>query len=223
MRNTVIVFLALFLLTAIPSMAEKSGVVENDVYTDSQYGFSFTVPAGWSTKMKDAIQVLRISMMQTSPVAPSQFGDTLRDYMQVPTMAVMVDTTSLGVDQFINNLLDNDFKSKQKKGLMKNLDLIVKPHEILKRKDITFQGQKATIVEVRQAYSLEVSARGSDRASIVNDFKSGSMFFTVRDGRIFIIHIICEYQTSSAVLQAFETVISSLKFPGEGSETETPR
>ena len=106
---------------------------------------------------------------------------------------------------------------------MKNLDLIVKPHDILKRKDITFQDQKATVVEVRQAYSLEVSARGSDRASVVNDFKSGSMFFTVRDGRVFIIHIICEYQTSSGVLQAFETVINSLKFPGETKEAEAPR
>ncbi len=150
------------------------------------------------------------------------FQGDLRDYMQIPTMAVIVDTTSEGVDKFIDNLLDNNYKSKQKKGLLKYLDLIAKPHEVLKRKDVTFQDQKATIVEVRQAYSMEVSERGSDRASVVNDFKTGSMFFTVRGGRILVIHIICEYQTSSAVMQAFETTLNSLKFLEAAKGAETP-
>jgi hypothetical protein len=209
-------------LAAGSAIAEKAGAVENNVYTDSEYGFSFTVPTGWSTKIKDAKQVLRVSLMQTSAVPPSHFQGDLRDYMQIPTMAVIVDTTSEGVDKFIDNLLDNNYKSKQKKGLLKYLDLIAKPHEVLKRKDVTFQDQKATIVEVRQAYSMEVSERGSDRASVVNDFKTGSMFFTVRGGRILVIHIICEYQTSSAVMQAFETMLNSLKFLEAAKGAETP-
>ena len=210
-------------LAAGTALAEKAGVVENDVYTDTEYRFSFTVPTGWSAKIKDAKQVLRVALMQTSPVPPSHFQGELRDYMQIPTMVVIVDTTSIGVDQFIDNLLDNNYKSKQKKGLLRYLDLIAKPHEILKRKDATFQGQKTTVVEVRQPYSMEVSERGSDRASIVNDFRTGSMFFTVRDGKMLVIHIICEYQTSSAVMQAFETTLNSLKFLDAPKGAETPR
>ena len=208
-------------LIGIPAQAKKAGEIKNDVYTDLEYNFSFNTPAGWSAKIGNTGKVLRIGLDQTSAVPPRHFQGDLRDYMQIPTIRVLVDTTSLSVDAFIDKLLDPNFKSKQKTGLMKYLTLLGKNPEIQKRSNITFADIKATTLEARQAYSMEVSTRGSDRADVVNDYKYGSIFFSVRDGRIYIFHMICEYQTSGPLINIFNSLIASLKFDGAaGAATE---
>ena len=221
-RKLTLALLVVFVISliGIPAQAKKAGEINDDVYTDTEYNFSFSIPAGWSTNVGKAGKVLRVNLDQTSAVPPRHFQGDLRDYMQIPTIKVVVDTTSLTVEKFIDYLLDPEVKTKQKKGLMKYLPLISKDHEILKRSNVTFAGTKATMLEARQAYSMEVSARGSDRADVVNDYKYGSIFFTVRDGRVYIFHMICEYQTSGPLIDIFNTMVSSLKFEGAGAEGE---
>lgn len=207
-------------LMGIPLQAKKAGEINEDVYTDAEYNFSFNVPAGWSSKIGKSGKVLRVNLDQTSAVPPRHFQGDLRDYMQIPTIKVLVDTTSLSVDEFIDNLLDSEFKSKQKKGLMKYLTLISKIHEVQKRSKVTFADAKATVLEARQSYSMEVSRRGSDKAEVLNDYKYGSIFFTVRDGKVYIIHMICEYQTSGPLINIFNAMLNSLKFNGAAEATE---
>jgi len=206
----------IFSLMAIPVQAKKAGEVNENVYTDVEYNFSFDIPAGWSAKVSNAGKVLRVNLDQTSAVPPRHFQGDLRDYMQIPTIKILVDTTSLSAGDFIDKLLDPEFKSKQKKGLMKYLTLIGKEHEIQKRSQITFADTKATMLEVRQSYSMEVSARGSDKADVINDYKYGSIFFTVRNGQVYIFHMICEYQTSGPLINIFNAMIGSVKFNGVG-------
>jgi len=199
-------------LWAVPGFTKQAGEIKDGVYTDTDYQFSLKVPVGWSAKVKEAKSALRLAMDQTSADPPKQFTGDLRDYMQIPTVVVIVDTTSLTVGQFIDNLLSPKFESKQKSGMLRLLKLISKPHEILKRSEVTFEDASATMIEARQPYEMEVSARGSDRAIVVNDHKYGSMFFTVRDGRVYVIHLICEYQTSSPIVEVYNAMIGSLKF-----------
>jgi hypothetical protein len=213
-----LVLVFVFSIMAVPVWAGKAGEVKGDVYTDNEYGFSFTIPAGWSANVKKDKYVLRVALDQKSPTPPRQFQGDLRDYMQIPAIKVLVDTTSLTVDQFVDSLLDKDFKSKQKKGLLKSLDLISKPYDLQKKSPLTVDGAKAIMVEARQSYSMEVSSRGSDRADVINDYKSGAMFFTVREGKIYIFHFICEFQTSEPIFKIFDGLINGLKFSDAGEE-----
>jgi hypothetical protein len=201
-------------LISVPVYAKKAGEVKEGIYTDVSHNFSFEVPSKWSIQVKKEKSALRLAMEEKSPVPPQQFQGELRDYMQIPTIKVLVDTTSLTCEKFIEMLLDPKFKSKQKKFIMKSLSLISRPHEILKSSDITFGGIKATMLTARQAYTMEVSQRGSDRADVINDHKMGAIFFTIREGKVFIFHMICEYKTSGPLLGTFDAVISSLKFNG---------
>jgi hypothetical protein len=214
-------------MAGIPAQAKKAGEIKDGVYTDNDYGFSFTIPNGWSDNVKKSKYALRLSMEQTSAVPPRHFQGDLRDYMQIPDIKVIVDTTSLNPDEFIDMLLNPDFKSKQKKGLMKYFKIIDKPHDILKRSQLTFAGAPAVMVEARQAYSMEVSKRGSgasdrgsDLAEVVNDYKSGAIFCTVRDGRVYAFHLICEYQTGGPLMKLFNEMINSIKFE-EKEEAKT--
>lgn len=207
-------------LSGIPAFGKKAGDVKDDVYYDNQHDFSFDVPTGWSTNIKSDKQVVRLTMDQKSPVPPYHFRGELQDYMQIPTMVVIADTTSFTVEQFIDSLLSPSYETKQTSYFMKYLKIISRPHEVLKRNQITFQDETAVMFEVRQPYEMTVSQRGSDRATVVNDFKYGSIFVTVRDGHVFIIHMICEYETSAPIVKMFNTVINSLKFGAE-EEAET--
>lgn len=222
-RNICLVVALGFVLSLIgsPVLAKKAGEIKDGVYIDSDYNFSFKVPVGWAGKVKNAKYAQRIALAQTSPVPPRHFSDSdLRDYMQIPSISVIVDTTSLEVGAFVDGLLDAEFDSKQKKGLMKLLKLIAKPHDIMKRREITFADKNAVLVEARQAYSMEVSRMGSDRASVVNDYKYGAIFFTVREGNVYIVHMICEYQTSNSIMEMFNGMLNSLQFNGTGGAVE---
>jgi hypothetical protein len=212
----------LFSLVSIPVNAEKAGEIIEDVYTDNTYGFSFGVPTGWGAKMKKSKSALRVTLTQKSPVPPRHFQGDLRDYMQIPTIRVLVDTTTKAVDQFVDELLDSEFKSKQKKNMMKMLSLISKPHEVQKRRTLTVGGVRAVILEARQAYTMEVSVGRSDRAEVVQDFKSGAIFFTVREDKLIVFHLICEYQTGGPIIGTYQAILESLRFGGETESKEEP-
>lgn len=217
---TVVLFIACI---GAPVQAKKAGEVKDSVYQDGTYNFSFTVPDGWSTSVKSSKYALRLTMDQKSPVPPYQFRGNLRDYMQIPTMAVIVDTTSLGANEFVDSLLSSTFESKQKKFMDKYLKIFSRPYELVKRQEVTFQGKLSVMMEARQAYEITVAQQGSDKADVVNDNKYGTVFVTVRDGDVYLITMICEYRTSQQIVDMYNRMISSLKFGSEqqsGKESE---
>lgn len=216
MKKSILIFLTIsFLLTVlfVPASAKKVGKIKDGVYFDKDYKYSFQTPSGWSTKIgSKSKKLLKISMTQKSYAVPQEFQAGNEDYAQIPTIKVFVDTTSLAVGAFIKMLNDSEFKSPQKKFLMRSLKLISRPHEILKNRDLTLEGQKAIILDVRQAYSIDIATRGTDRAKQVNDYKAGSIFMTVRQGKIYIVHMITEYQTNTSYASTFGALIGSLRF-----------
>lgn len=223
MRKVIVyalVFMFVFTIVGVPVQAKKIGEINENVFTDNDHGFSIHVPGGWSSTIGSKSKVpLRLTLTQNSYPVPRAFQGGNEDYAQIPTVMVFADTTSLTVDKFVEGLQDSEFKSKQKDYFMKKLKLISKPHDVQKSQEISFADNKAIIQSVRQAYSIEVSNRGSSRADVVNDYKSGSIFFTVRDGKVYIIHLISEYQQSANYAELFNTLVSSLSF-GESAEGE---
>lgn len=206
---TVVLFIACI---GAPVQAKKAGEVKDNVYRDNEYSFSFGVPEGWSTSIKSSKYALRLTLDQKSPVPPYQFRGNLRDYMQIPSMAVIVDTTSLGANEFVDSLLSSTFESKQKKFMDKYLKIISRPYELVKRQEVTFQGKLSVMMEARQPYEITVAQQGSDRADVVNDNKYGTIFVTVRDGHVYMITMICEYRTSQPIMDIYNKMINSLKF-----------
>ncbi len=210
--SIVTIFLVLFLFS-MPVMAKKAGEVEDNIFTDSEYGFSLEVPQGWAYKIYSAKKPERIAMDQKSYPVPQAYQGGNEDYAQIPMIIVLADTTSLGVDQFVAKMLDSEFDSKQKKYFMRRLRLISGQYEELKRKEVSIQDVKSIQLYARQQYTTEVPQRGSDKADVYTDFKAGVVFFYVRDGHVFIIHMIYEYQFNAQYSDLFDSkLIPSLKF-----------
>ena len=217
MKKIGYVVLALFFVCLIysPVLAgKKAGEIKDGIFTDANYNFSIAGPEGWGTKISSAKKLLRLAMSQKSYPYPRHFqGGGKEDYAQIPMIHVMADTTSLTVEQFVDSLLDEKFKSKQKKIFLRSLKLITKNYEILKKKEVTVKKAKAIEIEVRQQYSMEISAdRDTDRADVVNDYRSGSMFVTVREGNVIIVHLINEWEYHGNYLAVFDNIIGGLNF-----------
>lgn len=212
LRIALVSFFAVLLISGA-AQAGKIGEIKDKVFTDKDHGISFSVPDGYSSKIgSKSKNPLRLTLLDKSPVYPRRFQGGFEDYAQIPTLKLLVDTCSSTVDEFIANLLNSDFKSKQKKFFMKHLKIIAKFHDILKSGNISIQDSKVVLLEARQAYELQLSNRGSDRAEAYNDYLSGWMMFAVRDGKIYAMHMISEYKTSASYAPMWNAVINSIKF-----------
>jgi hypothetical protein len=205
--------MCLFLITVIatPILAKKAGEIKDDIYTDAQYKFNLKIPAGWASTVKDEKSALRFVLTHKSYAVPQQFQGN-PEYAQIPTINILVDTTSLSVDQFIDSLLEGKTKSKQKTFFLKYMPLIAKTHDVLKRSPVTVGDAKWVAMEVRQAYTVEVAQAGSDVADVVQDYKSGQIYLTVKNGYVFVIHGICEYKLNSTYKGIFDGFFSTWKF-----------
>jgi len=215
MKYTLCVMVAVGLfciLIAVPAFAIKSGEVKDNVYTDTDYKFSFKVPDGWGVDVKNSKSAVRVTMTQNSAPVPQQFQGGGEDYAQIPTLAVLVDTTSVTADQFLKNLTDPKFKSEQKKFFMQKLTIISKPFDVQNEKSLNAVGGAAKSVQYKQRYTVEVNERGSDKADVITDYKGGAIFAVVKDGKIYIFHIIYEYQYNAQYLGLFDAAVGSLKF-----------
>lgn len=216
MKKSILIILAsslLFMVMFVPVSAKKVGEIKDGVYYDKENKFSFQTPEGWGAKIgSKSKKPLKITMTQQSYAVPQAFQGANFDYAQIPTIKVFADTTTLDVSTFIEKLKDPEFKSGQKKYCIRNLKLLSKPHEILKSRDITFIGQKAIILDVRQSYTIDIAGGGAGRAKQISDFKAGSILFTVRKGKIYMVHMITEYQTSASYKSIYGALIGSLRF-----------
>ncbi|MFH1701442.1 MAG: hypothetical protein ABIE07_12760 [Candidatus Zixiibacteriota bacterium] len=212
LRIALFVFFSI-LLAGGTVIAGKIGEIKDKVFTDNDHGISFNVPEGYSVKMASkSTNPVRLTLMDKNPVYSRDFMGGNEDYAQIPTFTLIVDTCSSTVDEFIENLLDNKSKSKQKKFFLKHMKIIAKHHEILRSGNITIQDSKVTLLEARQPYELQISNRGTDRANAINGNLSGWMFFTVRDGKIYVMHLISEYLSSANYAPIWDAIIGSVKF-----------
>lgn len=206
--------MAIFILsiTGLPVYAKKAGTIKDNLFTDANHGFSFEIPGGWSAKVsKKGKMPLRAVVLQKSYPVPRALQG-FEDYAATPTITVMVDTTSLKPSDFIAYLRDSKSKSKQKKYMLGKLKIISRLHDVMNKKKLTFAKAKAYMEVYKQVYELEVAVGGSDRAEVINDYYSGAIFCTVRDGKAYIFHFICEREFYAPNEQIFMGMINSIKF-----------
>ena len=219
MKKMIIFWLVamLVLIIAVPAMAKKVGEIKDNVYIDNTYKFSLATFDGWSTNIgsKDK-SPLRLTMFEKSYPVPQEYqGGGKEDFAEIPTIRVLVDTCSSTVDTFIAQLNDPKFESPQKKFFLKNIKILNKDHSVLTNSTVTLQDTKAVAVGLRQTYSREVAQAGSDRADVINGELGGNIFYLVRDGKIYVISYLAEYQNFIDFAAKWKALLDSLKFDVE--------
>lgn len=210
--------IALLITTLVFSIAEgrkkdKSGEVDGNTFTDGNYPFKVTFNDAWKYTMKKGDDKIRLILTQKKYDIPDAYNHA-PNYTTVPKVTLMVDTTSLQLDMFVDSLLSNAFKSDQKKEIISEFPILFGDYQIRKRYKVPVGEAEGIQVIAQLQYTIAVQGSGSDsdRGDIVTDFQGGSIFFAKKDNNIYMMHFIGEWRYFDSLLKDFGEVIKGFEF-----------
>ncbi len=224
MRKITIFFLILMICSPIVfarKPKDKAGKVVDRVFTDKKYNFQLTITDLWKYKVNKNKTNFRLVLTKAKYEIPSDYKDA-PDYTMIPKINVYADTTSLSVPAFIDSLLSDSFKSKQKKEIYKEFEILsssggsgMKKEKIRPRKSRTLEidGKKGKSwsgqVQYRNEVATSASAAGGKR---VYGAYGGTIVGIKKGNQIVLFHVICEWiYFENNTIDAM-AVINSLKF-----------
>jgi hypothetical protein len=211
--------IALLMMTLVFSVAEgrkkgdKSGEVAGNTYIDGTYPFKLTFNDAWKYTMKKGEDKIRLILTQKKYDIPPAYTHA-PNYTTVPKITVMVDTTSLSLDMFVDSLLSNAYKSDQKKAITSEFPILFGDYQVRKRFKLPAGASEGIQVLAQLQYTISVqgSGSGSDRGEIVTDFYGGSIFFAKKDNNIYMLHFIGEWRYFDSLQKDFAEVIKGFEF-----------
>lgn len=229
-----LLIIVLMLLVCVPAgfarrKKVKAGKIDNNVYVDKDYGFQMPLPEGWKRKIGNQKDHFRLYLVQKNFDVPPDYLDA-EDYTQVPRIVVWVDTSSLGAAAFLDSLVNPDSKSKQKKELYGEFDLLNEastssgtyrdPLVRKGRKSIRVDGSKGLRWSGYAKYYKEVSLSASSTGGgkRVRGAYGGTVI-TLKKGNVIIaFHMMCEWQYYPGIDLILMRIVSGLKWTGSEEE-----
>ena len=209
--------LLFMLLGAICSFAEteKTGKVENNVYTDSEFGFQITGLDNWKVKDQKEPSLVRVIMAQKN-YKVSNIQGASRYTAVIPTILVLADTTSLSLKQVEESLLGKGKFLQNKDEFMIKLDLISNS-EYVESHDVVIDSVPARDYTLKQPYKKtgeDIRVRDPINGSsvIIKDFLAGHVILFKKGRNIYVVQFFCEREFYYPVNSEFQKIIGSWKF-----------
>ncbi|MBU0982451.1 MAG: hypothetical protein KKA42_01170 [candidate division Zixibacteria bacterium] len=194
----------------------KAGKIDNDVYTDSRYGFQMPIHENWKPRVEKDESDVRLILTQRNYAIPPDYLNA-QDYTKVPRVVVYVDTCSVNEHQFIDSLTSYDYKSDQKNAIMKEFDFLHEMEIIPKgRSRLSVGDVSGTIWKGESKYTKEIQVGSSSGATRVKGSYGGAIMALKPDrNTIVLIHMMCEWDYYDDVLREVESMVAGMVFPKE--------
>ncbi|SYZ73209.1 exported hypothetical protein [Candidatus Zixiibacteriota bacterium] len=210
--------IALFLVALIFDLAsarkkDLAGSVENATYVDDTYNVSMAIPDGWDCSVKKSKSPVRMILIKKQYDVPIQFQNA-PNFTTIPKVVLYIDTTSLTVDQFVDSLLSDQYKSKQKNEVLSQFKSLYGNTLVKRRTKQSIGDITGVRIATQLRYTVEVPWAGSqsDRADVVTDFYGGSTFFAKDGNNIIMLQLVCEWRYFDVLEQDFVKMLDGLKF-----------
>lgn len=187
-----ILFWAALLITAVwADKSNKTGVVDKNIFTDSKYNYQFTIPANWKAKPEKEPSPIRAVLQKTKI---ERYGSASYNQTQVniPSMFVCVETTSLEVDSFCKIILENPQKLPNSEIYLYKLEFLISS-EVVDRGKIQVDGHTAQKIYLKKRYFKPVrdprAGYGEpDNATLVEDFLLGFWVVFKKENNVIFLH-----------------------------------
>ena len=194
--------------------AEKTGEVEENVYTDSKFGFQITGLDNWKVKADKEPSLARVVMTQKNFKVSSIPGAD-KHTTSIPTIIILADTTSLTLEQFEESLMGKGKLLQNKEEFMLKLDLLPNS-ETLETHDVTIDSVPSRDHTLKQPYKktgedlrINDPIHGSD--VIIKDFVAGHVIIFKKGKSIFVVQSSCEREFFYPVSSEFQKILASWK------------
>ena len=215
------IILCLMLLMCTPAVdarkkQKKAGTITDSVYHDDKYGFDLTIHDNWKVKISKDKENMRLLLTQRNFAIPSDYINA-PNYTYTPQMVLYVDTTTFGVHPFIDSLTSDDYKSKQKKEILKEFEFLNEPDQIPKRRSrMEIAGKSALLWKAQAKYEKEVVESASSTSGRMVHREYGGAIAAVKVGdNIILFHVMTEWEFFEPVLLEVLPMIKSLVVPQE--------
>ncbi len=216
MKRLVLIALTLILTFSWADARRKkeyAGAVKDMVYQDSKFDFQIKVNDNWKYNIGDADATARLILIQKKFGIPSDYKDA-SDYTYIPKMVVWADTSSMSAPTFMDSLLSNNFKSKQKKEIMAEFDILSQSDVIPKGRIMkTMSGETAVVCDWEAKYAKDIATSTSSDAVIhVNRKYHGQIVAMKHAGVLYLFHTMCEDEFREPVAADVNGMLNSIAF-----------
>jgi hypothetical protein len=227
MRNVLILTLAfLFLLTIFVSpyaKPNKTGDVEKNVYTDSEFGFRINGLDNWKVKNQKEPSLVRTIMTQKN-YKVSTIPGASKYTTTIPTILVLAGTTSLSLEQVEQCLLEENKIMENRNDFLIKLDLISNS-EVLEIHDVMIDSIPARDYTLKQPYKKtgeDIRVRDPIYGSsvIIQDFLAGHVILFKKDNNIYVVQFSCEREFYYPTNSEFQKIIGSWEFSEKPQENQ---
>jgi hypothetical protein len=220
---TVTLVFAFFALGSSFAKPKKTGKVEKNVYTDSEFGFQITGLDNWKVKNQKNPSLLRVLMTQKNYKVSSIPGAS-KYTTTIPSVLVLADTTSLSLEQVEESLLGKGKLLQNIDGFMIKLDLIHNS-EYLEIHDLMIDSIPARNYTLKQSYKKtgeDIRVRDPIYGSsvIIQDFLAGHLILFKKGNHIYVVQFSCEREFFYPTNSEFQKIISSWTFAADSQETK---
>ncbi len=224
MRKLLLV--CLIALLAVPTVfaarkKDKAGKVTDYVYTDKKYNFSLSLNDEWKYKIQKNKKDFRLVLTQIKYGIPSAYASA-EDYTKIPRMVVFVVESKLSPKAFIDSLLSSSYKSKAKKTVLKECEILnlnsssgFTAEKLISRKSkaLKVDGKKGYFWTGQVQYTNEVSISASSKGAKRVKSSYGGAITVIKNGdKLILFHVISEWDYFNSIFSETMKIIKSLKW-----------
>lgn len=219
MRKTTIFILALFFLFAIFQTSfgkkEKTGKVKGNVFTDKKFGYQLTFLENWKLSTEKEPSLVRATLMKKNYQVDrsTRFGGY---EVNIPTIIILADTTSLSLEDFKKALLEESKKIKNLDKYKMKLEFLTNS-ELLQERETLVDSIPAFILTFKKGYfkttvdqTRGITPEGTE--VIVEEFIIGHIVFFKKEKNIFLVHFSCERQFIGPNHREFTNIMNGWEF-----------
>jgi hypothetical protein len=201
--------------TSTYAKAKKTGKVEKNVYTDSEFGFQITGLKNWKVKAQKEPSLVRVLMTQKN-YKMSSIPGTSKYTTAIPTILVLADTTSLSLKQVEESLLKEGKLLQNKDDFMIKLDLVPNS-KYLEIHDVMIDSVPARDYTLKQPYKKtgedpRVRDPINGSSVIIQDFLAGHVILFKKGKNIYVVQFSCEREFYYPTNSEFQKIIDSWRF-----------
>ncbi len=204
----------------------RAGKIVDGVYTDSKYHFTMNILENWKPIIQKNDKNVRLTLIQKNYEVPPDYQN-VPDFAIIPRLTMYVGKTPMSAFVFIDSLLSDTYKSKQKKEIIGEFDILndqavgentEREHVITrKRRTVKINDTKAVLWEGKVKYikyiPLSASASASEGVkSVYSDYRGGIVALKLDDDTILLCHLITEGQFFKAVWTEALKMIESISW-----------
>jgi hypothetical protein len=220
MKRLVLIVLSLILVVSIVDARRKkdyAGVVKDGTYQDSKYELQLKINDNWKASPGEETSTTRLIVLQKKYAIPNDYRDA-PDYTYIPKMVVWADTSSWSAVTLLDSILSPTFKSKQKKEVEAEFDILNQPG-LMPRGKRMFTLAKETAVQWdgEAKYAKDIQSSSSSNSGVhVNRKYHGTIIGVKHAGVVFLFQIMCEDDFREAVLIEATGMVNGLAFAKAG-------